>query len=232
MVSVLPLLVSCLPLLPARRPPPPRKSSSFGIDVAQRGLWSEARFRFERAVELDPDNAQALNNLAVALEQQGDFDKAREAYEKALKLKPGNVYIQQNYDLFREADDKRNRKAKKKTSTPTRLRPQHLRPLHSLGLVRAAGAGVRAARASSRFRSRRPLQSKLDVIALPARAGRRLRHRARADNDVDVSSETARLLQNQLRSSTQAAGARARPSAPATTPSTRSSTKLGEGGNA
>ena len=61
-----------------------------------------------------PTTPQALNNLAVALEQQGEFDKAREAYEKALKLKPGDIYIQQNYDLFREADDKRNRKAKKK----------------------------------------------------------------------------------------------------------------------
>lgn len=86
----------------------------FGIDVAKRGLWQEARFRFERAVELSPDNASALNNLAIALEQQGDFVRAREAYEKALKLKPGSVYIQQNFDLFREADDKRNRKSKKK----------------------------------------------------------------------------------------------------------------------
>jgi Flp pilus assembly protein TadD len=85
----------------------------FGIDVARRGLWNEARFRFEKAVALAPENAHALNNLAVALEQQGAFDKAREAYEKALKIEPGNVYIQQNYDLFREADDKRNRKAKK-----------------------------------------------------------------------------------------------------------------------
>jgi tetratricopeptide (TPR) repeat protein len=87
----------------------------FGIDVAKRGLWNEARFRFEKAVELDPDNAEALNDLAVALEQQGEFVRAREAYEKAIKLKPGSLYIQQNYDLFREADDKRNRKAKKKS---------------------------------------------------------------------------------------------------------------------
>ena len=86
----------------------------FGVEVARKGLWQEARFRFERAVELDPDNASALNNLAIALEQQGEFDKAREAYERALKLKPGSLYIQQNYDLFREADDKRNRKQKKK----------------------------------------------------------------------------------------------------------------------
>lgn len=86
----------------------------FGIAVAQKGLWQEARFRFEKAVELNPDSAQAQNDLAIALEQQGEFEKARAAYEKALKLKPGDVYIQQNYDLFREADDKRNRKSKKR----------------------------------------------------------------------------------------------------------------------
>jgi Flp pilus assembly protein TadD len=87
---------------------------AFGIEVARKGLWNEARFRFERAVALAPDNAQALNDLGVALEQQGEFAKAREAFEKALKLAPGSLYIQQNYDLFREADDKRNRKNKKK----------------------------------------------------------------------------------------------------------------------
>jgi Flp pilus assembly protein TadD len=87
---------------------------SFGLQVAQKGLWQEARFRFERAVSLDPQNASALNNLAVACEQMGEFDKAREAYDKALALKPTDIYIQQNFDLFREADDKRNRKSRRK----------------------------------------------------------------------------------------------------------------------
>jgi Flp pilus assembly protein TadD len=82
----------------------------FGIEVARKGLWHEARFRFQKAVLLDPENAHALNDLAVALEQSGEFDEARKAYERALELRPGDVYIQQNYDLFREADDKRNRK--------------------------------------------------------------------------------------------------------------------------
>jgi Flp pilus assembly protein TadD len=90
----------------------------FGLKVAQKGLWQEARFRFERAVAIDPGNAAALNDLAVALEQMGDFDGARQAYEKALQIKPGDVYIQQNYDLFREADDKRNRKTRKKRPQP------------------------------------------------------------------------------------------------------------------
>ena len=91
---------------------------AFGLKVAQKGLWQEARFRFERAVELDPGNAAALNDLAVALEQMGEFDEARKAYEKALALKPGDIYIQQNFDLFREADDKRNRKSRRKRPQP------------------------------------------------------------------------------------------------------------------
>ena len=34
--------------------------------------------------------------------------------ELALELKPEDLYIQQNYDLFREADDKRNRKKRRR----------------------------------------------------------------------------------------------------------------------
>jgi Flp pilus assembly protein TadD len=91
---------------------------AFGLKVAQKGLWQEARFRFERAVQAEPSNTAALNDLAVSLEQMGDFAGARKAYEKALEIKPDDAYIQQNYDLFREADDKRNRKNKKKRPQP------------------------------------------------------------------------------------------------------------------
>lgn len=109
------LLLVCAPLRGAERQNADGEVR-FGMEAARRGLWQEARFRFEKAVNLEPDNASALNNLGIALEQQGDFEHARAAYEKALKLKPGSVYIQQNYDLFKEADEKRNRKAKKKSS--------------------------------------------------------------------------------------------------------------------
>jgi len=110
---IVPLLSVLLAAGAANSATTSQKELHFGVDVARKGLWEEARFRFERAVALDPDNASALNNLAIALEQQGEFDKAREAYERALQLKPGNLYIQQNYDLFREADEKRNRKTKR-----------------------------------------------------------------------------------------------------------------------
>ena len=81
----------------------------FGIAVAQRGLWQEARYRWQRAIEIDPSYAAAWNNLGIAYEHEGQFDKAREAYEKATELEPGNLMIQQNYDLFREINDRANR---------------------------------------------------------------------------------------------------------------------------
>ena len=78
----------------------------FGIKVAQSGLWQEATYRWERATELDPDYAAAWNNLGIAYEHEGRFDEARDAYEKALDLEPDNLMIQQNYDLFREINDR------------------------------------------------------------------------------------------------------------------------------
>ena len=75
---------------------------TFGIKVAQQGLWREARYRFERAVEVDPTYAPAWNNLAIACEQQGHMDKAKQAYEKAVALAPKDDFIRQNYELFLE----------------------------------------------------------------------------------------------------------------------------------
>jgi type IV pilus assembly protein PilF len=82
----------------------------FGIKVAQNGLWKEAAYRWKKAVELDPTYAAAWNNLAIAYEQQGDFDNAEEAYAKAVALDPDNVMIRQNYDLFREINDRTKRR--------------------------------------------------------------------------------------------------------------------------
>jgi Flp pilus assembly protein TadD len=83
-----------------------REQVEFGIRVAQQGLWREALYRWERAVELDPTYAAAYNNLAVAYEQAGQFDKARKAYEKALQLDPGNAYVKQNFEMFKEINDR------------------------------------------------------------------------------------------------------------------------------
>ena len=83
-----------------------REQVEFGINVAQRGLWREAIYRWEKAVEIDPMYAAAYNDLGIAYEHEGQLDKARKAYEKALALEPNNAQIRQNYDLFKEINDR------------------------------------------------------------------------------------------------------------------------------
>jgi Tfp pilus assembly protein PilF len=86
-----------------------KEQVEFGVNVAQKGLWREAIYRWERAVEIDPTYAAAFNNLAIAYEHEGQFEKARKAYERATELDPNNAMIRQNYDLFREINDRTNR---------------------------------------------------------------------------------------------------------------------------
>ena len=84
---------------------------AFGVELAPQGLWREAVYRWQRAIQLDPDNAKAQNNLGVAYEQQGEFELAEQHYQKALELAPDNTFIRQNYELFREANEQRTRKS-------------------------------------------------------------------------------------------------------------------------
>jgi type IV pilus assembly protein PilF len=83
-----------------------KEQVEFGIQVAQRGLWREAIYRWERATQIDPTYAAAFNNLAIAYEHEGQLDKARAAYEKATELDPSNTLIKQNFDLFKEINDR------------------------------------------------------------------------------------------------------------------------------
>src|SRR4051812_34963264 len=90
-----------------------KEQVEFGIKVAQNGLWNEALYRWEKATQLDPSYAAAWNNLAIAYEHEGKFEQAKNAYEKALQLDPKNLMIRQNYDLFKEINDRTKRRSGK-----------------------------------------------------------------------------------------------------------------------
>jgi Tfp pilus assembly protein PilF len=75
---------------------------SFGVDMARRGLWDEALFRFHEAEKLDPQNPRIQSNLGVAYEAAGQFDKALDSYKKALQLAPNDKDIRTNYARFVE----------------------------------------------------------------------------------------------------------------------------------
>ena len=84
----------------------------FGINVAQKGLWREAIYRWQKAIDIDPTYAAAFNDLAIGYEHEGQLQKARDMYEKALQLDPNNSQIRQNYELFKEINDRTAQKEK------------------------------------------------------------------------------------------------------------------------
>ena len=110
--SVLALALALLSTAPlsADRRADARSQVDFGIELAQKGLWKEAEFRWEKAVELDPTYGPAWNNLGIAYEQQGKFAEAKKAYDKAMAIDPKNNFIRQNFDMFMEIYDRQNRR--------------------------------------------------------------------------------------------------------------------------
>ena len=71
--------------------------NEFAIEAAELQLWNEAVFRWERVLEIDPQYAQAHNNLGVAYEALGKTDEAIEAYKRATELDPTNRFFRFNY---------------------------------------------------------------------------------------------------------------------------------------
>lgn len=91
----------------------------FGVRMAKMNLWREAMFRFRRAVEIEPQNAMAHNNLAVAYEANGDFDNALKEYREALRLDRSNQYIQKNYSRFVEFTQRSKKREEPRAATTT-----------------------------------------------------------------------------------------------------------------
>ncbi len=76
--------------------------TDYGVSMARMNLWREAMFRFKRAVQMNPQDPMAHNNLAVSYEANGDFENARREYLEALRLDRSNDYIKKNYSRFVE----------------------------------------------------------------------------------------------------------------------------------
>jgi Tfp pilus assembly protein PilF len=90
----------------------------FGVRMAKMNLWREAMFRFKRATQIEPDNAMAHNNLAVAYEATGDFEAAGLEYREALRLDRSNEHIQKNYSRFVEFTQRSKKREAKPAVAP------------------------------------------------------------------------------------------------------------------
>jgi tetratricopeptide (TPR) repeat protein len=59
-----------------------------GEQLQQMKKYKEASRKYNKAVEIDSDYAEAWSNLGYSYRKQGKFDWAVHAYKKAIKLKP------------------------------------------------------------------------------------------------------------------------------------------------
>ena len=96
---------------------PEATQENFGVNMARMNLWREALFRFKRAVQINPADAMAHNNLAVAYEANGDFESAAKEYREAMRLDKSNQYIQKNYSRYVEFTS-RNKKRQRGVNVP------------------------------------------------------------------------------------------------------------------
>src|SRR5690606_23048004 len=71
--------------------------SNYGMFLGKQGRHKDAIKQYFKAVELQPDYAEAWFNLGVSLGQDGNLQEAEKAYIKAVTLK--NNYIKAMYNL-------------------------------------------------------------------------------------------------------------------------------------
>ncbi|KQC16345.1 MAG: tetratricopeptide repeat protein [Methanothrix sp.] len=67
-----------------------------GMDRVKRKEFEDAIELFDRVLETNPKNADALNNKGVALFMMGSPDEAIECYDRALEADPGNLEALRN----------------------------------------------------------------------------------------------------------------------------------------
>jgi len=101
-MTVITVLLSVVMIGGRKQQDPQASQLAFGVDMAKRGLWSEALFRFKQANRATPGNPRILNNMAVAYEALGNFEKALDYYQEAIKADPGNKELKRNYSRFVE----------------------------------------------------------------------------------------------------------------------------------
>lgn len=71
-----------------------------GVGYLQQGRVEDALVKLQKAVDAEPDYAEAHSSIALVYEQLGENDKAQEHYDRALELNPNDGSTRNNYAVF------------------------------------------------------------------------------------------------------------------------------------
>ena len=80
-----------------------------------RGDYKKADIFFERVLEIEPNNIDALNGKGTSLYRLADYDKAKKCFEKVLKMDPKNIVAFDNIEILgkKKEDDSSQQKIEK-----------------------------------------------------------------------------------------------------------------------
>jgi len=95
--------------VPATKPPVDYHAE--GMRKAQAGDMEEAAALFQKAVQAEPDNVNAWNNLGLALRKIGRNEQAVKAYRQAIAVKPDFALVYKNLGIVLEQMDKKQEAA-------------------------------------------------------------------------------------------------------------------------
>jgi predicted O-linked N-acetylglucosamine transferase (SPINDLY family) len=114
-----------------------QQAYQLGNALAAQGKLDQAVDCYERALTLDPDNAEVHNNLGLAMAMQGGLDRAVVHFERALALDPDNAQVHNNLGNAYRAQE-RTDQAIPHYERALALKPDDALVHNNLGLALAA----------------------------------------------------------------------------------------------
>ena len=66
------------------------------VELINEERWEEALAELDKAIELDPNLAEAYNNRGRAYSELGQYEQALTEYNKAIRLNPNNAVAYYN----------------------------------------------------------------------------------------------------------------------------------------
>lgn len=75
-------------------------NAELGLGYMNEGQYQRAKYKLDKAIKLDPENAHAYHYMAELYRRLKEYDKAGDYYQKALSLAPNDPNLQNNYGIY------------------------------------------------------------------------------------------------------------------------------------